>query len=102
VSNKYTLAFAEHLAKRNQKAWLRYVVVPGHTDDEQSARDLGEFIKPMKNIEKIELLPYHELGRHKWIAMGEEYPLEGVSPPSRDVMNNIKAILSEYHDHVIF
>ncbi|RJG48170.1 pyruvate formate lyase 1-activating protein [Motilimonas pumila] len=102
VSNKYTLAFAKHLAERNQTAWLRYVVVPGYTDDEQSARDLGEFIKDMKNIEKIELLPYHELGRHKWIAMGEEYPLEGVHPPSRDVMNLVKDVLSEYHDNVIF
>ncbi len=102
VSNKYTLAFAQHLAERNQATWIRYVVVPGHTDDEQSARDLGEFIKPMKNIEKVELLPYHELGRHKWIAMGEEYPLEGVSPPSREVMTKIKDILSEYHDNVIF
>ncbi len=102
VSNKYSLAFARYLAERKQETWIRYVVVPGYTDDEASAHQLGEFIQPMTNIEKVELLPYHELGRHKWIAMGESYPLEGVSPPSRAVMENIKQILSQYHANVIF
>ncbi|TNG92177.1 pyruvate formate lyase 1-activating protein, partial [Pasteurellaceae bacterium UScroc12] len=69
VPNKRTLEFARYLQKRNQRTWIRYVVVPGYTDDDHSVTLLGEFIKDMQNIEKIELLPYHRLGQHKWEAM---------------------------------
>ncbi|WP_044734325.1 pyruvate formate lyase 1-activating protein [Shewanella algae] len=92
VSNQRTLQFAEYLAKRGQKTWIRYVVVGGYTDDEAAAEKLAEFIKPMTNVEKVELLPYHELGKHKWEAMGEHYELDGVSPPDRETMERIKAI----------
>ncbi len=102
VSNKYTLQFAKYLAEINQPVYLRYVIVPGYTDAIEDAHALGRFIAPMKNIEKIELLPYHDLGRHKWIAMGESYPLEGVNSPSKDIMENIKNILLTYNDNVIY
>lgn len=102
VSNKYTLEFANYLAERKQPVYLRYVVVPGYTDCIDDAHALGQFIKPMKNIEKIEMLPYHELGKHKWTAMGEIYPLDGVNPPSHDTMETIKNILLQYHDNVIY
>lgn len=102
VSNKYTLDFARYLAEQNQPVYLRYVVVPGYTDCLEDAHSLGKFIEPMKNIEKIEMLPYHELGKHKWTAMGEIYPLDGVSPPSREVMEDVKNILLQYNDNVIY
>ncbi|MFM2481603.1 pyruvate formate lyase 1-activating protein [Celerinatantimonas sp. YJH-8] len=102
VSNHRTLDFARYLHKIGQKTWIRYVIVPGYTDDEASARLLGEFIKDMNNIEKIELLPYHQLGKHKWTAMGEEYKLEGVEPPSKETMTKIQNILREYCSNVIF
>ena len=102
VSNKYTLAFAKYLAEINHPVYLRYVVVPGYTDALEDVHALGKFIAPMKNIEKIELLPYHDLGRHKWIAMGESYPLEGVDSPSKQSMDTIKNILLEYNDCVIY
>lgn len=96
VSNKRTLQFAEYLAERGQKVWIRYVVVGGYTEDEPSAHALGAFLQPMSNIEKVELLPYHELGKHKWTAMGETYELNNVHPPSRTTMDNIKAIIASY------
>lgn len=102
VSNKYTLDFAKYLAEQNQPVYLRYVVVPGYTDCLEDAHSLGKFIEPMKNIEKIEMLPYHELGKHKWTAMGEIYPLDGVNPPSREVMEDVKNILLQYNDNVIY
>lgn len=102
VSNKYTFEFAKYLQKHNQAVYLRYVVVPGITDDLSDVNALGKFIEPMKNIEKIELLPYHELGKHKWVAMGEIYPLEGVGTPSRETMNTVKTTLEQYHPSVIF
>lgn len=102
VSNHRTLDFARYLAKRNQRTWIRYVVVPGWSDDDKSAHMLGEFTKDMTNIEKIELLPYHELGKHKWIAMGEEYGLEGVNPPTKEIMERVKGILEGYGHKVIY
>ncbi|QUN07181.1 pyruvate formate lyase 1-activating protein [Shewanella yunxiaonensis] len=96
VSNQRTLQFAQYLAKRQQKTWIRYVVVGGYTDDEISAEMLAKFIEPMKNVEKVELLPYHELGKHKWLAMGETYELEGVAPPSHETMEKIKAVFTKH------
>ncbi|EKO3605951.1 pyruvate formate lyase 1-activating protein [Vibrio metschnikovii] len=100
VSNKRTLDFARYLHTIGKATWLRYVVVPGYTDDEESAHLLGQFIQDMDNIEKIELLPYHKLGAHKWEAMGETYPLEGVNPPSKETMDKIVDVLMQYHHNV--
>lgn len=102
VSNQRTLDFARYLNKIGQRTWIRYVIVPGYSDDDASAHQLGEFIKDMSNIEKIEMLPYHELGKHKWTAMGEEYKLEGVEPPSKETMERIQSILQQYQSNVIF
>lgn len=102
VSNHSTLAFARHLTERNKRTWIRYVVVPGYTDDERSAHLLGEFTQNMQNIEKIELLPYHELGKYKWDVYEKKYPLEGISPPSKETMLNIKSILESYGHHVAY
>lgn len=100
VSNKRTLDFARYLHTIGKATWLRYVIVPGYTDDEESAHLLGQFIQDMDNIEKIELLPYHKLGAHKWEAMGETYPLDGVNPPSKETMDNIVEVLKHYHSNV--
>ncbi|MGI2260354.1 pyruvate formate lyase 1-activating protein [Shewanella sp. GXUN23E] len=102
VSNHRTLQFAEYLAKRNQKTWIRYVVVGGFTDDIESAQKLADFIKPMKNVEKVELLPYHELGKHKWETLGDTYQLDHVSPPSRETMEQIKAVFTDMGINAIY
>lgn len=96
VSNRYAKEFAHYLHQHKIKTWIRYVVLDGYTSDERSVRMLGEFIKDMDNIEKVELLPYHELGKHKWATMGEEYELEGIKPPTKETMNRCVAILAEY------
>lgn len=92
VSNHRTLQFAEYLRQRQQKTWIRYVVVGGYTDDIASAEKLADFLKPMTNVEKIEQLPYHELGKHKWEALGEKYELDHISPPSSEIMEQIKSV----------
>lgn len=96
VSNKRTLEFAQYLADRNQPTWIRYVVVPGYTDFDDDIHALGKFVAPMKNVEKVELLPYHKLGAHKWETMGEEYKLKDVNPPTKESIEHIKAILESY------
>ncbi|MGF1865350.1 pyruvate formate lyase 1-activating protein [Enterovibrio norvegicus] len=102
VPNKRVLDFARYLHQRGQKTWIRYVVVPGYTDDEDSVHRLGEFIKDMENIEKVEMLPYHQLGAHKWEAMGYEYELKDVSPPKKETMENLKNILESYGLKVMY
>ncbi len=102
VSNRRVLDFARYLALRGQKTWIRYVVVPGYTDDEESAHLLGDFIKDMKNIEKVEMLPYHQLGAHKWETLGYEYELKDVRPPSKEVMENLKNIIESYGVKAIY
>ncbi len=92
VSNKRTLQFAEYLHRIGKKTWIRYVVVPGYTDDDASAEQLADFLAPMENVEKVEMLPYHELGKHKWEAIGEAYQLDGVQPPPKETMERLKAI----------
>jgi pyruvate formate lyase activating enzyme len=94
VSNQRTLEFAQYLAKRGQKTWIRYVVIDGFTADEASAIALADFIKPMTNVEKVELLPYHQLGAHKWQAFGESYSLSHVSPPSKETMERICGVFN--------
>lgn len=74
----------------------------GWPDDDKSAHMLGEFTQNMTNIEKIELLPYHQLGKHKWEVMGEKYTLDGVQPPKPDTMDNLKVILESYSHKVMY
>lgn len=102
VSNQRTLQFAEYLAKRGQTTWIRYVVVNGFTDDVASAIKLAEFIKPMSNVEKVELLPYHQLGEHKWQAYGETSPLADMSPPSKETMLTIQNVFTERGIKAVF
>ncbi|OOE80900.1 pyruvate formate lyase-activating protein [Salinivibrio sp. ML198] len=102
VSNRRTLDFAKYLQKIGQKTWIRYVVVPGYTDDDDSAHRLGQFIQNMDNIEKVELLPYHQLGAHKWEALGHDYELQDVSPPSKEVMDRVKEIIASYGHSVTY
>lgn len=102
VSNQYAKQFAEYLHKKNKRTWIRYVVVSGWTDDDKSAHSLGQFTKDMDNIERIELLPFHQMGAHKWKTLGKEYKLEGVEPPSAETLKRLQSILASYGHKVIY
>jgi|TARA_B100000745_G_scaffold300185_1_gene253158 pyruvate formate lyase activating enzyme len=95
VSNARTLRFADYLTQKSIPTWVRHVVVPGYSDDMESIAKLADFLKGRDNVEKIELLPYHNLGTHKWQEMGEKYELEGLEPPSKAHMKAIKQYLEE-------
>ena len=101
VSNRHTLNFALHLAEINKPTWVRNVVVDGFTACEKEMHALGKFVQPMQNVQRIELLGYHQLGKNKWHAMGQDYPLENVKPPSQKQLNRLKTTLSDYHQCVI-
>ena len=102
VPNKRVLDFAKYLQKINKRTWIRYVVVPGWTDDDNSAHLLGQFIQGMENIERVELLPYHKLGAYKWETIGDKYMLEGVEAPPRETLDRIQTIIESYGHYVTF
>ena len=93
VSNKKELEFAKYLSNINKPMWIRQVLVPGYTDDEQDLIKLREFISTLKSVEKVEILPYHDLGKFKWEQLGEIYPLENVRTANNDDVKRAKEIL---------
>lgn len=96
MSNKHILKFARFLSEQNIPVWIRHVLVPSITDDEEDLTKLGEFIATLDNVEKIEVLPYHKLGVYKWEALGMTYPLEGIEPPSDEQVEKAKKILTSF------
>ncbi len=93
VSNKKELEFAKYLSSIHKPMWIRQVLVPGYTDDEQDLIKLREFISTLKSVEKVEILPYHDLGKFKWEQLGEVYPLENVRTADNDDVKRAKEIL---------
>jgi pyruvate formate lyase activating enzyme len=81
-----TLEFARRLATRNRPIWVRFVLVPGLTDDAQDLRQMAQFIASLRVVERVEVLPFHQLGRFKWRALGLDYTLENTKPPSPDLI----------------
>ena len=93
IGNKLELEFARYLSNNNIPVWIRQVLVPGYTDNEQDLIKLKNFISSLNNVEKIELLPYHDMGKYKWKKLNLEYPLEDVPPASEEDIKKAKKIL---------
>lgn len=93
VSNKNILNFAKYLSSKGKKMWIRHVLVPGITDDDEQLIKLKAFIDTLKTVEKVEVLPYHTMGTVKYKNLGLPYKLEGVKPPEKDRVENAKKIL---------
>lgn len=79
-SNKNILAFARYLDKNSVPVWIRHVVVPGITDNEEYLSRLGEFIGTLTNVKALDVLPYHTMGKVKYDNLGIPYPLDAVEP----------------------
>lgn len=79
--------------KLNKKLWLRQVIVPGLNDNEENMKHLANFIKPIKNVERIELLPYKNLGESKYKTLNIKYPLEGLENMDETKCKNLENIL---------
>lgn len=77
-SNAGILAFAKYLEDKKIPLWIRHVVVEGYTDDPDYLYKLGEFIGALKNLEALDVLPYHSMGESKYESIGIEYPLKGL------------------------
>jgi len=76
-----TLRFAERLAAMGKPAWVRFTLVPGLTDDPANIDGIAKFVAPMKNVQRVEVQPFHKLGEFKWKAMKLDYALKAAEPP---------------------
>lgn len=94
-SNENTLAFAKFLSDNGKPMWIRQVLVPGITDDSQALQRTRAFIDTLKTVEKVEVLPYHTMGKVKYEKLGIAYPLEGVPTPTKESVEKAKSILRD-------
>ncbi len=92
-SNKLELEFADYLKKMHIAIWIRQVLIPGYTDDKQDLLKLRDFISRLDTVQKVELLPYHDMGKFKWKKLGFDYSLENVRNANSDDIERAKKIL---------
>ena len=92
-SNEKELEFIKYLNKINKPMWIRQVLVPGYTDDKQDLLKLKEFINSLTTVEKVEVLPYHTMGKYKWEDLRLKYELEGVPSATDEDVARAKEIL---------
>ncbi|GBG92347.1 hypothetical protein CBR_g55228 [Chara braunii] len=90
LSNTVVMKFVEAIQKYKVQLVIRFVVLPGYTDTEQEIEGLIAFAKTQPTLIGVEILPYHTLGVNKWEELGMNYPLKGVSPPSKEFMMEVK------------
>jgi pyruvate formate lyase activating enzyme len=92
MDNAPTLAFARRLAARERPLWLRFVLVPGLTDDFADVGQIARFSAGLGNVERVDVLPFHQMGRFKWHKLGIEYTLDSVEPPSTELVEQACAV----------
>src|SRR5215468_6402183 len=85
-----TLRFAERLAKIGKPAWVRFTLVPGLTDDPENVDAIARFVAPMKNVEWVEIQPFHQMGAFKWKALNLEDKLANTPPPSPELVDRVR------------
>jgi pyruvate formate lyase activating enzyme len=87
-----TLEFARRLAARRRPIWVRFVLVPGWSDDPADVAAIASFAAGLGNVERVDVLPFHQMGRFKWKALGLEYKLDDVKPPSAEAVERTCAV----------
>lgn len=88
--------FLDELEHRDIGVWVRHVVVPGYTDNDELLEQLGQYVAKYGVVKKIEVLPYHTLGVFKYDKLGIDYPLKGVAPLTAERTAKVREILSKY------
>jgi len=84
-----TLRFAERLSAIGKPVWVRFTLVPGLTDAPANVDGIARFVAPMKNVEWVEVQPFHQLGAFKWNAMKLDYKEANTQAPTRDLVNRV-------------
>jgi len=96
VELENTLKFAKYLNEINKPTWLRYVLVPGYSDDENDLHEWAKFTSQLKNVERVDVLPFHQMGQYKWEKVGKEYKLKDTPTPTRELVEKAEGIFRFY------
>jgi len=88
------LRFAERLASIGKRVWVRFTLVPGHTDDTANVDGLARFVAPMRNVEWVEVQPFHQLGAFKWKALNLDYKHAYTPLPTPSL---IRRVIGQFH-----
>ena len=93
VANDNILDLARYLSDTGKDMWIRHVLVPGLTDDEDGLRRTADFIRSLNTVQRVEVLPYHTLGLFKWQKLGIPYPLPDAVPPTPEQVKRAEELL---------
>jgi pyruvate formate lyase activating enzyme len=99
--NEPTIAFARRLAARRKPVWIRFVLVPGLTDDPEDMAQSAAFAASLGNVERVEVLPFHQMGRYKWERLGLKYTLQDTQPPTPAATEQACAVWRAAGLHVV-
>ncbi len=91
--NENILEMAKYLSDHGKDMWIRHVLVPNLTDEEQGLKELDRFISTLKTVKRVEILPYHTMGKFKYDKLGIRYPLEGVPTPTEEEIKKAEKLL---------
>jgi pyruvate formate lyase activating enzyme len=86
MDNDGTRAFALRLSGNKRPMWVRFVLVPGLTDQADDIRMIAAFAAELGNVQRVDVLPFHQLGRYKWKELGIPYTLEQTEPPADEAL----------------
>ena len=86
MDNAPTLAFARRLAEKRRPIWLRFVLVPGWSDDPGDVAKIAEFCAGLGTVERVDVLPFHQMGKYKWERLNMDYPLRDLEPPTNEAV----------------
>jgi len=92
--------FAKYLSSINKKIWIRHVLLPGYTDSSKDITKLGKFISELKNVERVDVLPFHKMGEYKWKELNCNYQLFDVDEPTEESIKITKNILKNFNLNV--
>ncbi len=95
-TNTNILDCARYLSDINKPVWIRHVLIPGITDNDEYLNELADFIHTLDNVERVDVLPYHSLGTFKYEKLNIDYPLKDVLPPTKERIENAKRILRAF------
>ena len=88
--------FMEYLSKINKPVWLRYVLVPGYTDNEKDLNAWAKYVSKFKNIERVDILPFHQMASYKWESLGRSYELKDTPAPSKEEIKKAEDIFKSF------
>ncbi|MFF9896211.1 pyruvate formate-lyase-activating protein [Streptomyces longispororuber] len=91
-----TLSFAARLDRLGVPVWIRYVLVPGWTDDSEAVDGLGAFLAGLGNVDRVDVLPFHKLGAHKYDALGIPFPLRDTPAPDPETTERVREQFREH------